>query len=60
MHSVINKNDNSACLRSLIMSPYSYFFFILVSEHNFTTIRNDLMVLSRIIEQVNAECQMQE
>ena len=60
MLSVIHKKDNIACHCPLIMSPDSYIFFILVSGTNSTTIRNDLMVLSRIIEQVNAERQMQE
>ena len=34
MRSVIDKNGNSACLRFLVMSPYPYFFFNLVPEHN--------------------------
>ena len=29
-------------------------------EHNSATVRNILMLLGRIIEQVNAECSMQE
>ena len=56
MRSVAYKNGSSVYLCFLVMSPDPYFFFILVSEHNSTTTRNILMVLGRIIEQVNAEC----
>ena len=56
------KNDNSACLHFLIISPESYFFFSSFSfpAHNSATVGNILMVVGRILEQVNAECNMQE
>ena len=60
MQRVIYKNDNSACLHSLIMSPYPYFFSFWFPEHNSTTVKNILIVLGGIIEQLNAGCQMQE
>ena len=49
--SVAYKNDNSAYLHLLILSPdpYSSFSF---PEHNSLTIRNILMILGRIIKQV--------
>ena len=50
MQSVIHKNDNSACLCSLIMSPDLYFSSVWFPEYNSTTVRNDLIVLSRIIK----------
>ena len=50
MQSVACKNDNSALLHFLIISPDSCFY------HNSATVRNILMVLGRIIEQVNADC----
>ena len=49
-------NDNSAYLHFLIMSPDPNFYFIFVSGVlNSLTIRNILMILSRIIAQVNTE-----
>ena len=43
-----------------IMSPDPYFTSFSFLEHNFVTIRNILMILGRIIEQVNMECRVQE
>ena len=54
------KNDNSVYLHFLIMSPDRYFYFISFPEHYSVTIRNILMILDRIIEQVNTECRVQE
>ena len=56
MWNVAPKNDNSACLRFLFMPPDPYIFFILVSA----TVRNILMVVRRIIEQVSADCRVEE
>ena len=60
MQSVVCKNDNSTYLRFLIMSPDPYFTSFSFPERNSATIKNILMVLSRLIEQVNVECHMQE
>ena len=54
------KKDNSANLQFKIMSPEPYFTSVLFLERNSASIRNILMVLGRIIEQVNVECHMQE
>ena len=43
-----------------IMSPDPYFTSFSFLEHNFVTIRNILMILGRIIEQVNMECRVQK
>ena len=53
------KNDNSAYLRFLIMSPDPYFTSFSFLDHNSGTFRSILMLLGRIIEQVNMECHMQ-
>ena len=58
MQSVACKNDSSAHLHFLIISPYSYFNSFL--EHNSETIRNISMILGGFIVQVNTECRMQE
>ena len=58
MQSVACKNDNSAHLHFLIISPYPYCNS--VQGHNSETIRNISMILGGFIEQVNAECPMQE
>ena len=50
-----------ACLHFLIISPDPYLTsFFLFMEGNSATFQNILMVLSRIIEQVNMECHIQE
>ena len=54
------KKDNSANLRLQIMSPDPFFTSFLFLERNSASIRNILMVLDRIIEQVSVECHMQE
>ena len=59
MQSVAYKNDNIACLRFVFMSLDPYFSSFWFPEHNSLTIRNILMALGRIIEQVNAECHLQ-
>ena len=53
------KNDNSAYLPFLIMSPDPYLTSFLFLDHSSGTIRNILIVLGRIIEQVNIKCHMQ-
>ena len=58
--SVAYKNDESACLWFLIMSPDPYFYFIFVSSHNSGTIRTILMILGRIIEQAGTVCCIHE
>ena len=58
--SVEYKNDNSAYLHFLIMSPDPYFTSSSFLEYNSVTIRNILMVLGKFIEQVNMECRVQE
>ena len=58
VRSVAYKNDNSAYLCFLIMSPDHIFTSFSFPEHNFANVRNILMVLGRNIEQVNAECCM--
>ena len=58
MLSVTCKNDNSAFLLFLIISPNPYFNSVL--EHNSATVRNISMILGGFIEQVNPECHMQE
>ena len=60
MQSVIYKNDNSACLRFLVVSPDPYFSSLSFPEHNSTTVTNILVVLGRITDQVILECRMQE
>ena len=60
MQIVACKNDNFANLSSLIMFPNPYFTSFSFLECNFATIRNILMVLGRIIEQVIEEYWMQE
>ena len=63
MRSVASKNDNSVNLCFLIMSSDPYFLFInsfSFLERKSAIIRNILMLLCRIIEQVNVECHMQE
>ena len=57
--SVAYKNDNSAYLQLLIMSLIHILPSFLFPEHNSVTIRNILMILDRIIEQVNMECRIQ-
>ena len=52
------KNDNSAYLPFLIMSPDPYFTSFSFLDHNSGTIRNILMVLGRIIEQVDLKGHM--
>ena len=54
MGSVKCKNDNSACLPFLAMSPTSSL------EHKSATVKNILIVLGRIVEHVNMECHNQE
>ena len=52
------KNEDSALLHFLIISPDPFFKFIsgaLLCSH-----KNTSMVLDRIIEQINVECNMQE
>ena len=56
MWSVACKNDNSALVHCLILSPYPYYNSF--SEHNPETIRNVSMILGGFIEKVNAECHM--
>ena len=58
MRSAACKNDNSADIRFLIMSPYPYFHSF--QEHKSETVRNISMILGGLIEQINAECGMQE
>ena len=58
MRSVECKNDNSAYLHVLIISPYPYFNSF--QEHNSEAIRKISMILDGFIDQVNAECRMQE
>ena len=60
MQSVACKNDNSANPHFLIMSPDPYFTSFSFMECNSATVRNILMVLGRITEQVNIEYRMQE
>ena len=50
MRSVEYKNDISAYLCFLIMSPYLYFTSFSFPEQYSATVRNILMVLGRIIE----------
>ena len=66
VQSVKHKSDNSnttttttACLHFLVMSPGPYFSLLWFPEHNSTTI-NMSVVLGKIIDQVNAECRMEE
>ena len=59
MWSVKCKNENNDCLHFLIKSPDPYFTFSF-PKYNPATVRNILMVLDRIIEQVNAKSCMQE
>ena len=54
------KNDNSAYLPYLILSPDPIFTSFSFLDHNSGTIRNILMVLGRIIEHVNLKGHMQE
>ena len=54
------KNDNSAYIPFVIMSPDPYFTSFSFLNHNSGTIRNILMVPDRFIEQVNMKCHMQE
>ena len=56
----LNKIENSAYLPFLIISPDPYFTSFSFMDHNSGTIRNILMILSRILEQVNMEGHMQE
>ena len=58
MWSVVCRNDNSALLHFLIIFPYPYFNSF--PEHNLESIRKNSMKLGGFIEQVNAECHMQE
>ena len=58
MRSVECKNDNSTCLYRLIMSPNPYFTSVLLPGCTSATIQN--ILLDRIREQVNVECNMQE
>ena len=65
MRSVACKNDNSAYLHFLVMSPDPYFYFIsgallVIISLCSATVRNILMVLGSNIEQANAECCIQE
>ena len=60
MWSIAYKNDNSSYLCFLVMSPDPYYFSFRFPEHKSATVRNILMVLGRIIEQISAECHMQE
>ena len=54
------KNDTSAYLLFLIISPDPYFHFFSFLDHNSETVRKILTVHGRIIEQINTECHMQE
>ena len=60
--SVTCKNDNSACLHFLIMSPDPYFYFVcfLCMVGNSATFYNILILLSSNIEKANMECYLQE
>ena len=58
MLSVARKKNNFAFQHFLITSPYP--FLNSFSEHNSAAVRNILMVLGRITEQVRAKCYMQE
>ena len=60
MRSVAHKNDNSAYFRFLIMSPDPYFTPFSFPDHNSGTIRNILMVLGKIIEDIRADCRIKE
>ena len=53
MRSVKHKNDNSACLCFLVMSPDPYFSSLWFPEHNSEK-------SGRIKEQVSAECHTQD
>ena len=58
MLNVACKNDNFVYLHFLITSPYPYFNSF--SEHNSEAVRNIIMLLRRITEQVSAKSCMQE
>ena len=57
--SVAYKNDNTAYLRFLIMSPDPYYSFSF-PDRNSATVRNILLILGRIIEQISAERRVHE
>ena len=44
----------------IIMSPDPYFTSFSFREHNSATVKNNLMIHGRMIEQVNTECHIQE
>ena len=52
--------DNFAKLRVLIMSPDPQFTSFSFLALNSATVRNIIVVLGRIIEQLNVECPIQE
>ena len=57
MWSAASKNDNTAYLHFLIMSPGPYFHFTGLYLSNNLKYLNDTL---KDLEQVNAECLMQE
>ena len=60
MRRIVCKNDNSAYFHFLIMSPGPYSYFIFDSGAQLCNRKKYLMVLGRIIEQVNMERPKQE
>ena len=51
-------NDSFAYLNFSYYLPLS--IFLLIHEYNSAAVRNILMILGRIIEQVRVKCRMQE
>ena len=60
MQNIARNNDNSANLRFLSISPDPYSTSFSFLERNSATVRNILMVLGRIIKQINVEYRMEE
>ena len=58
MRRVEYKNDISAYLCFLIMSPYLYFTSFSFLEQYSATVLNIFMILDRIIEHVSTECRV--